>query len=232
MHLSGVPCLIYPFPLFQNPIVLSRLVIIGIDLFLDIPVMIAVAILTGYHIYCLTTNTTTIEGWERGETVTVKYKGKIRKVKKEPFGRRNDPGLVADMSCFSLQIKHPYNTGKLNNIKAVLGHNPFLWFCPQQMTGEGLLFPINPKFSLVEEELAMPSACSHLSTTTLNVPEDTHVYEKHQDQHQDLTKLEPSSPLSPVPPTPGSIRTFASSSTLVDHRSHPDDYELSNVKVY
>jgi hypothetical protein len=100
------------------------------------------------------------------------------------------------------------------------------------MTGEGLLFPINPKFSLVEEELAMPSACSHLSTTTLNVPEDTHVYEKHQDQHQDLTKLEPSSPLSPVPPTPGSIRTFASSSTLVDHRSHPDDYELSNVKVY
>lgn len=128
-----------------------------------------------------------------------------------------------------LQIKHPYNTGKLNNIKAVLGPNPILWFCPQQMTGEGLLFPINPKFSLVEEEMAIPSTCSHLSTTTLNAPESSHV---HYEKHQDVS----SAPSSPVPPTPGSIRTFASSSTLVDHRSHEpqtsDDYELDNVKVY
>jgi palmitoyltransferase len=121
MHLSGVPCLIYPFPLFQNPIVLSRLVIIGIDLFLDIPVMIAVAILTGYHIYCLTTNTTTIEGWERGETVTVKYKGKIRKVKKEPFGRRNDPRFVADMSFFSFADKTSIQYWKVEQYQSCLG---------------------------------------------------------------------------------------------------------------
>jgi hypothetical protein len=57
-----------------------RAVVMGIDLFLDVPVTVAVGILSGYHIYCLTTNTTTIEGWERDETVTVKYKDKIKKV--------------------------------------------------------------------------------------------------------------------------------------------------------
>jgi palmitoyltransferase ZDHHC6 len=81
---SRQPCIwsnFLPTCVFQQPIVLSRLVIMGIDLLLDLPIMVAVAILSGYHMYCLSTNTTTIEGWERGETVTVKYKGKIRKVR-------------------------------------------------------------------------------------------------------------------------------------------------------
>lgn len=69
-----------PWNLFQNPVNMGRVVIMGIDLFLDVPVTVAVGILSGYHIYCLTTNTTTIEGWERDETVTVKYKDKIKKV--------------------------------------------------------------------------------------------------------------------------------------------------------
>ncbi|KAH8555611.1 DHHC palmitoyltransferase-domain-containing protein [Umbelopsis sp. PMI_123] len=191
----------------EHPIVLSRLAIIGIDLFLDLPVTVAVAVLSGYHTYCLATNTTTIEGWERGQTVTVKYKGKIRK------------------------IKHPYNTGKINNIRAVLGPNAFLWFVPQQMIGDGLMFPINPKFSLVEEEIAIFTTIpSDLSTTTLNAPQDTHIntHEKHHHPFSDSQ----ASPPSPVPLTPASVRTFASSSTLVDHRAHEpvsDDYELVNM---
>jgi len=85
---SRQPCIIGLILFFlaqlvlQHPIVLSRLVIMGIDLLLDLPVMVGVAVLSGYHTYCLATNTTTIEGWERGETITVKYKGKIRKVRK------------------------------------------------------------------------------------------------------------------------------------------------------
>lgn len=186
----------------ENPIKIGQAVIMGIDLFLDLPITVAVGILSGYHIYCLTTNTTTIEGWERDETVTIKYKDKIKK------------------------IKHPYNTGKLNNVKAILGPSPLLWFCPQQMIGDGLTFPINPKFSLVEEEKAIPTSCSHLSTSTLHAPDEMHTaHEKHHNQ--------PASPAEP--PTPASIRTFASSSTLVDHRAHDPNsevVELTSVKVY
>lgn len=210
----------------------------GIDLLLDLPVMLGVAVLSGYHTYCLATNTTTIEGWERGETITVKHKGKIRKV------RMAVPNIYIQLICcvpcthpcvsfLYSQIKHPYNTGKINNVKAVLGSNAFLWMLPQQTTGDGLLFPINPKFSLVEEEMAIPTNSSELSTATLNAPQDTHI-DIHEKHHNIFTDSK-TSPPSPVPLTPASIRTFASSSTLVDHRAHErvsecDDYEL--VKVY
>jgi hypothetical protein len=212
--------------------VLSRLVIMGIDLFLDLPVTVAVAVLSGYHTYCLATNTTTIEGWERGQTVTVKYKGKIRKVCFHPLNVYYVPERLPQLYVLlSWQIKHPYNTGKINNIRAVLGPNAFLWFLPQQMIGDGLMFPINPKFSLVEEEIAIFTTIpSDLSTTTLNAPQDTHIniHEKHHHPFSDSQ----ASPPSPVPLTPASVRTFASSSTLVDHRAHEpvsDDYELVNM---
>jgi hypothetical protein len=42
--------------------------------------MIAVGILTSYHVYCITTNTTTIEGWEKGRSLTIKGMGKIHNV--------------------------------------------------------------------------------------------------------------------------------------------------------
>jgi hypothetical protein len=42
--------------------------------------MITVGILTSYHIYCITTNTTTIEGWEKGRSLTIKGMGKIQNV--------------------------------------------------------------------------------------------------------------------------------------------------------
>jgi len=42
--------------------------------------MIAVGILTSYHIYCIATNTTTIEGWEKGRSLTIKGMGKIQNV--------------------------------------------------------------------------------------------------------------------------------------------------------
>lgn len=37
--------------------------------------------MSGYHVYCLTTNTTTIEGWEKGTALTMKsHSGKISDV--------------------------------------------------------------------------------------------------------------------------------------------------------
>lgn len=42
--------------------------------------MITVGILTSYHVYCITTNTTTIEGWEKGRSLTIKGMGKIQNV--------------------------------------------------------------------------------------------------------------------------------------------------------
>jgi hypothetical protein len=43
-------------------------------------VLITVGILTCYHTYCITTNTTTIEGWEKGRSLTIKGMGKIQNV--------------------------------------------------------------------------------------------------------------------------------------------------------
>jgi palmitoyltransferase len=42
--------------------------------------MVTVGILTSYHVYCITTNTTTIEGWEKGRSLTIKGMGKIQNV--------------------------------------------------------------------------------------------------------------------------------------------------------
>lgn len=47
---------------------------------LSATVLITVGILTSYHVYCITTNTTTIEGWEKGRSLTIKGMGKIQKV--------------------------------------------------------------------------------------------------------------------------------------------------------
>lgn len=53
---------------------------LAINLVLTAAAMITVGILSGYHVYCLTTNTTTIEGWEKGTTLTIQSLGRIRKV--------------------------------------------------------------------------------------------------------------------------------------------------------
>ncbi|OAD08697.1 Zn(2)-C6 fungal-specific transcription factor, partial [Mucor lusitanicus CBS 277.49] len=91
---------------------------LSINLVLAVTVMIAVGILTSYHIYCITTNTTTIEGWEKGRSLTIKGMGKIQ------------------------NIKCPYDQGIYKNIQAVLGRWPIFWLVPGQMSGTGLDFPI------------------------------------------------------------------------------------------
>ncbi|KAI9322131.1 DHHC palmitoyltransferase-domain-containing protein [Dichotomocladium elegans] len=50
---------------------------LSINLLLSFAAIVTVGILSGYHVYCLVTNTTTIEGWEKGTALTIKSFGRI-----------------------------------------------------------------------------------------------------------------------------------------------------------
>ncbi|KAI9491473.1 DHHC palmitoyltransferase-domain-containing protein [Zychaea mexicana] len=91
---------------------------LSINLILAAAAIVTVGILSGYHVYCLTTNTTTIEGWEKGTALTFKSLDKIT------------------------SVRYPYNLGLFRNICAVLGSQPIFWFWPQRMRGDGLQFPV------------------------------------------------------------------------------------------
>ncbi|CAO3693105.1 unnamed protein product [Rhizopus stolonifer] len=106
-------------------------------------VMITVGILTSYHVYCITTNTTTIEGFEKGRSLTFKGMGRIQNVKK------------------------PYDQGLFKNLSAVLGH-PMLWLLPRSMRGTGLDFSISLRLSDHEEGDLTEKSFS--STTHLTRP--------------------------------------------------------------
>ncbi|KAG8911658.1 Palmitoyltransferase, partial [Tulasnella sp. 417] len=83
-----------------------------------VPVLICVGFFSLYHFYCLLTNTTTIEGWEKDKVATLVRRGKIR------------------------EIKFPYHLGMRANVTAILGSNPLLWCWPTLMKGDGLRFPV------------------------------------------------------------------------------------------
>jgi len=77
---------------------------------------------TGYHIYLLLTNRTTIENME----LTV-YKAD-----------RTDPTISKGLNIF--------NVGYRRNFEEVMGKTPYLWFIPIKTTlGDGALFPLNSR---------------------------------------------------------------------------------------
>ncbi|KAI7901721.1 DHHC palmitoyltransferase-domain-containing protein [Cokeromyces recurvatus] len=122
-------------------------IFISINMILTAAIMISVGILTIYHIYCITTNTTTIEGWEKGRSLTIKGMGKIHNVK-----------------C-------PYDQGIYKNIQSVLGKYPIFWFLPRPMSGTGLDFPISTKYldEEVENSTTLTTEKLHnTSTISLN----------------------------------------------------------------
>ncbi|KAF5323533.1 hypothetical protein D9611_005589 [Ephemerocybe angulata] len=72
-----------------------------------------------YHFINLSSNSTTIEGWEKDKVATMVRKGQIR------------------------AIKFPYDLGKRKNLKAILGtSNPLFWCIPRPMPGNGLNFEL------------------------------------------------------------------------------------------
>ncbi|KAF9355231.1 Palmitoyltransferase [Mortierella sp. NVP85] len=96
----------------------EQIVLIIVDLCLDGCVLIGISLLTIYHIWCISNNTTTIESWEKDRVITMIRQGKI------------------------IDVKCPYNQGILANFQQVLGHNPLLWLWPQPMLGDGLRFKV------------------------------------------------------------------------------------------
>lgn len=53
---------------------------IAVDLCLDGSVLFGISILTTYHFWCISSNTTTIESWEKDRILTIIRRGKIREV--------------------------------------------------------------------------------------------------------------------------------------------------------
>ncbi|KAF9191988.1 Palmitoyltransferase [Haplosporangium sp. Z 11] len=96
----------------------EEIILIVVDLCLDGSVLFGISILTIYHIWCISNNTTTIESWEKDRVLTILRRGEI-----------------SDIKC-------PYNQGVLANFQEVLGHNPLLWLWPQPMLGDGLRFKV------------------------------------------------------------------------------------------
>ncbi|KAJ1799256.1 Palmitoyltransferase [Coemansia sp. RSA 2399] len=81
-------------------------------------VLLFVGILSGYHVYLIGCNTTTIESREK-DRVTRLIKAK--KCKPAPY---------------------PYDLGPLRNFRAVFGDSIWLWWLPTPARGSGLDFPI------------------------------------------------------------------------------------------
>ncbi|KAF8336502.1 DHHC palmitoyltransferase-domain-containing protein [Cantharellus anzutake] len=98
---------------------LVELVFIILNLVFCGPVLLCVGIFSLYHFYCVATNTTTIEGWEKDKVATMVKKGRIK------------------------EIKFPYHLGTFRNIRYIMGTNPLGLFSPQKhVNGDGLSFPV------------------------------------------------------------------------------------------
>ncbi|KZS93474.1 zf-DHHC-domain-containing protein [Sistotremastrum niveocremeum HHB9708] len=96
----------------------TEIVFIVLNYTTCVPVILAVGIFSLYHFYCVLTNTTTIEGWEKDKVATLIRRGKIR------------------------EVKFPYDLGVAENLKSVLGRNPLLWCWPTNPTGNGLKYQV------------------------------------------------------------------------------------------
>ncbi|KAG0165164.1 Palmitoyltransferase [Apophysomyces sp. BC1015] len=145
-------------------------------------------------------------------------------------------------------VKYPYDHGTMSNLQTVFGPQPLFWLWPQRMMGTGFDFPINAKNVYSEEEDdkedELPLRLSSHSNETLRsvmttttaapppitpTPKRVSVVEPPRIRTKPSTlRLKKSSSLI-MPTTPGSIMTFASTSTLVDphvRASTPEQYEM------
>ncbi|KAF9901027.1 Palmitoyltransferase [Linnemannia zychae] len=125
----------------------EQMMLIVVNLCLDGSVLFGISILTTYHFWCISSNTTTIESWEKDRVLTIIRRGKIR------------------------EIKCPYHLGVLTNFQEVLGQNPMLWLWPQPMLGDGLKFKMkNDLKELRDDDSDFGSTSSSPSDDLTGVP--------------------------------------------------------------
>ncbi|KAJ2004482.1 Palmitoyltransferase [Coemansia thaxteri] len=95
-----------------------EVVFLIINLSLSLLVLLFVGILSGYHVYLVSANTTTIESREKDRVARLI---KSKKCKPTPY---------------------PYDRGIVSNFKSVFGESVMLWWLPKRQTGTGLDFAI------------------------------------------------------------------------------------------
>ncbi|KAF8324127.1 zf-DHHC-domain-containing protein [Clavulina sp. PMI_390] len=66
---------------WNYPMSTTQLIIMILNFTLCIPVLLMVGGFSLYHFYCVATNTTTIEAWEKDKVATLIRRGKIREVR-------------------------------------------------------------------------------------------------------------------------------------------------------
>ncbi|GAA96590.1 hypothetical protein E5Q_03260 [Mixia osmundae IAM 14324] len=101
---------------YENATSVTALVMLVMNYVLCIPVLLAVGGFSFYHFWCLSSNTTTIEGWEKDKVAVLRRRGRIR------------------------EVKYPYDLGFMKNISSVMGYHPLLWCWPQRSYGDGLSY--------------------------------------------------------------------------------------------
>lgn len=108
----------------------SYMIILILNYATSFPVLLAVGCFTIYHLFCVLSNSTTIEGFEKEKVASLRRRGRI-----------------AD------DARYPFHLGIVRNLRAVFGDDIWLWCWPlQQSPGNGLHFPvgrgIGARFSL------------------------------------------------------------------------------------
>ncbi|KAF8945332.1 Palmitoyltransferase [Haplosporangium gracile] len=96
----------------------AQIVFLAVNIIVDGGVLVAVGILCIYHLWCLMSNTSTIEVWEQEKVEAMVKKGKLRKA------------------------KFPYDVGYLRNYRQILGESVWFWLWPQPMQGSGTEFAV------------------------------------------------------------------------------------------
>ena len=122
-----------------------------------VPVLLAVGFFSIFHFWCMASNTTTIEGWEKDKAATLLRRGHLK------------------------EFKYPYDLGAKKNTKSMLGDNMLWWCWPQTARGDGMHFETgtdvrkwlssDPSDSAASPQLhADPAAAttSHLRTSAAN----------------------------------------------------------------
>lgn len=106
-----------------------------------------------YHFYCLATNATTIEGWEKDKVAMLVRRGKIHEVrfihiyswmkKTDATNVRSSfhMSVSVNWGCFP-RLTSSQNIGVKENVYAVLGRNPLFWCLPSIPSGTGLKYPV------------------------------------------------------------------------------------------
>ncbi|KAF9955687.1 Palmitoyltransferase, partial [Mortierella alpina] len=95
-----------------------QVIFMAVNIVVDGGVLLAVGILCIYHLWCMASNTSTIEVWEQEKVAAMVKKGKLPRT------------------------KFPYDVGCFRNYRQVLGPSIWFWFWPQKMTGSGTEFDV------------------------------------------------------------------------------------------